>query len=402
MGTISTVGTVDKNVLTGDLRYLSLGDIIQLLGANGSTGTLRLASRYAREPAFIYFEHGNPINALNGAKMGLDALYSLFGWTDGEFEFANQDIAGPKVIKKSRMGIILEGLKMKDDGQIEILGPTSADNPKAAIMAANSTIPIVKGPLVDYMYVLDEEDFFDGEFIVEEGRHGNWIWVILEGVVEVLKETKKGPLPVIRIGDGGFIGSLSTFSIHGNMRAASAVAVGNVQLGVIDSQRLGQEHARLPLEIRRLIASLDRRLKQVTARTADYFVSQMAVHPKQRGMKLLVEQGSENDSLVSISQGSASILRTAAQGWTHLADLEEGDFLGAVPFLTLDHEPESASVWVTPDFKADPVDATMFAKEYHGLSTTLRNIIDHVAHCISVSSTVACYYSKIQSETDTK
>jgi CRP-like cAMP-binding protein len=226
--------------------------------------------------------------------------------------------------------------------------------------------------------------------------------VILEGVVEVLKETKKGPLPVIRIGDGGFIGSLSSFSIHGNMRAASAVAIGNVQLGVIDSQRLAQEHARLPLEIRRLIASLDRRLKQVTARMADYFVDQKEVHPKQRGMKLLLEQGSENDSLAIISQGSASIIRTVEHISTHLADLEEGDFLGMVPFLTLDQEPESAAVWVTPDFKADPIDATLFAKEYQRLSTTLRNIIDHVAHCISVSSAVACFHSKTHAGIETK
>jgi CRP-like cAMP-binding protein len=246
------------------------------------------------------------------------------------------------------------------------------------------------------MYVLDEEDFFDGEFIVEEGRHGNWIWVILEGVVEVLKDTQKGPLAIIRISDGGFIGSLSSFSIHGNMRGASAVAIGNVQLGVIDSQRLAQEHARLSLDMRRLISSLDRRLKQVTAKTVDYFVSQAAVHPKQRGMKLLIEQGSENNSLTIILQGSASIIRTTGDGWVHLGDLAEGDFIGVVPFLGLDHEPESASVWVTADFKAEPFDAGIFVKEYQSVSTTLRNIVDHVAHCIAVSSTVACGYQKKQ------
>ncbi len=51
----------DNVVLAGNLKFLALGDIMQLLGANSSTGILRLISRYAAEPGFIYFENGNPI-----------------------------------------------------------------------------------------------------------------------------------------------------------------------------------------------------------------------------------------------------------------------------------------------------------------------------------------------------
>ena len=180
----------NNNVLAGDLKYLGLGDLIQLLGTNGSSGSLRLSNPYVPEPAFIYFEQGDPINALYGEKNGLEALLALFGWAEGEFEFIQEKVIAQKVIQKSRMGIILEGLRLRDDGQIEIVGPNSQFTPKSSTDSSLETnLPIVKGPLIDYMYVVDEEDFFDGEHVVEQGRHGNWIWVILEGVVEILKET---------------------------------------------------------------------------------------------------------------------------------------------------------------------------------------------------------------------
>jgi hypothetical protein len=118
-------------VLAGNLKFLALGDIMQLLGANSSTGVLRLISRYAEEPGFVYFENGNPSNASCGSKIGLDAIYSLFGWTDGEFEFSKENITIQRVITKSRMGIILEGLKMVDDGQIKRVGPNDINRQKA-------------------------------------------------------------------------------------------------------------------------------------------------------------------------------------------------------------------------------------------------------------------------------
>jgi hypothetical protein len=112
-------------VLSGSLGFLSLGDIIQLLGSSGSTGVLRLISRYAPDPGFVYFIEGNPVNAQSGDVAGLDALYSLFGWVSGSFEFTREAILAGKQITKSRMGIILEGMKLLDDGHTKIVGPAS-------------------------------------------------------------------------------------------------------------------------------------------------------------------------------------------------------------------------------------------------------------------------------------
>ena len=93
----------------GNLSFLNLGELMQLLGTNGGTGTLYISSNYASQQGLIYIEDGNPIDAANGAKTGLDALFSLFGWIDGQFEFVQEDITCQKVITKSRMEIILDG-----------------------------------------------------------------------------------------------------------------------------------------------------------------------------------------------------------------------------------------------------------------------------------------------------
>jgi CRP-like cAMP-binding protein len=386
------VSNVDSNVLAGELKYLGLGDIIQLLGSNGSTGSLRLSNRYVAEPAFIYFEQGNPINALYGDKTGLDALLALFGWTEGEFEFIQGKVTAQKVIQKSRMGIVLEGLRLRDDGQIEIVGPNSQSAPTSTTdSSSETTLPIVKGPLVDYMYIVDEEDFFDGEHVVEQGRHGNWIWVILEGVVEIIKETPQGPLPIIRVGDGGFVGSLTTFLIRGNMRAASAVAIGNVQLGVLDSQRLAQEYSLLSQIFRKFLVSLDKRLRQVTDLVVDYHQKNFDDNWKKLYKSKLVKEGKDNDLFGTIRKGSAVVIRNTDHGPLLLSRLEEGDFIGQAPFLNLRHEPEAASVLVSDDFEFDPMDISLLSNEYAGLSTTLRNIVDHIASCVSLTSDKLCY-----------
>ena len=60
--------------LKGNIKFLNLGDLMQLLGGNGSSGILRILSTYAPEPGIIYFDNGNPINASCGMLSGLDAL----------------------------------------------------------------------------------------------------------------------------------------------------------------------------------------------------------------------------------------------------------------------------------------------------------------------------------------
>ena len=380
---------MNKNTaLEGSLNFLSLGDIMQLLGSNGSSGILRIHSPHMPEPGIIYFENGNPVNASDGTLAGLDGLYALFGWTEGDFEFSQERISVEKVINRSRMGIILDSLKMLDDGEIVRLGKTSSDPEAKEDITDASGIPRINGPMVDYMYVVDEEDFYDGETIIEEGKHGNWIRVILEGVIEILKETPKGPLTILRLNNGSFVGSLSSFLVKDHARSSTARSVGNVQLGVLDSQRLSQEYAKMSADFRSLIMSLDKRLKQLTARAVEYHTQSIDIEGFIIDKQKIIRQGATEKKLFRIQQGHVHVVQQEKDRYLPLVSLSKDDYFGAFPFLDMGHEPEKASVLASKDLKIVSMQTDVLQKEYDNISTTFKNIIENVATCISVTTGV--------------
>lgn len=387
-------------VLSGELPFFNLPDLVQFLGSNSSTGVLRLESKYAAEPGYIHFVAGNPVNAFNGSRVGLDALYSFFGWSEGTFEFSLENVPTEKAIRKSRMEIILDGLRLLDDGHIERIGPTVYARQETDAAAQFGKLPLIRGPFVDYMYVVDEEEFLDGERIVEEGKHVSWIWVILEGAVDIVKETPQGPVTILRIGNGAFIGSISALLWQGSIHHTTAVAVGNVLLGVLNSQRLSWEYSILSPHLRGFLISLEKRLKQVTEKAASVRLNpETAFEETLEDRTPYIQQGAEGNGLVTITQGRATVARSLEGGHLPLAHLYRGDFFGEVPFLEMGHEPYSASVYTDDALQTEPVDTRQLQSEYDRLSSLFKNIIENIANRISVTTMVACELQPKGSET---
>ena len=378
----------------GNLSFLNLGELLQLLGTTGSSGTVSIHNSHAAQAGFIYIDKGNPINAANGSKSGLDALFSLFGWLDGQFEFVQEDVTVEKSITKSRMEIILDGLRLLDEGQVDVLGPANAGSKPTDTAAKSGSLPLIKGPLVDYSYVVDEESFYDGDEIVQEGNHGNWIWVILEGIAEIIKETPNGMLPLLRIGDGAFLGSVASLMRADNVRSATVTAAGNIQLGMLDSQLMTSELAAQSLDYREFVRALDIRLKHVTTMAVDIYVGEKNTTELIKGKKPLIKQGQGEERLFKITSGDAIVARETDSGIVPLARLQKGDFFGHVPFLDMGNEPQAASVFASPNLKLAALDHKALQKEHEMLSSTLQNILAHLATSISVTTLLACDYYK--------
>jgi CRP-like cAMP-binding protein len=323
----------------------------------------------------------------------VDALFALFGWAVGRFEFVREPLACARTIRKGRMELILDGLRLLDEGRIEKLGPEPASTHGPAEPAnpgtrASDLPPVIKGPLVDYAYVIDEESFYDGDEIVHEGAHGNWIWVILEGAAEIVKTTPGGPLKLLRVGDGAFLGSLASLLIGDNVRSSTVTACGNVQLGMLDSQLLAAELANLSADFKSLLKSLDNRLRCVTAIGADAHARATTFMDLIKGKKMALKEGQNEGRLFRIRDGEVVVARSHGSGYVPLAQLQRGDFFGHIPFLTIGHEPFAAAVFSSPDLKLATVDSKKVEDEYKRLSITLRNIIDHLAACISATTLV--------------
>ncbi len=391
MGPIDKMGKIS---LAGTLDFLSLGDIMQLLGSNSSTGILQLKSKYVQEPGLIYWGEGNPVNATSGSLTGIKALYSLFGWLEGEFEFTEEDTGYDKKIKKGRMEIILDGLSMLDDGEIEKIGPVSFKNGTSDKGDGESTLPLIKGPVVDYMYVVDEETYYKGSKIVAEGKHGNWIWVVLDGILDIVKETDQGDITLLRLSNGAFLGSMASLFRGSNVRSATIVAVTDVQLGTLDAQRLDGDSTKMTRAFKEFVLSLDKRLKDLTTHAINIHLKKIDVNEYIKEKKVIIKEGQDVKGISKIIQGHAYVVRKKKFGYVPLLKLEKGDFIGHVPFLEIGLEPYSATVLGSEDLETEEVNIDDLQKEYERLSTTVKNIIDNVAVNISVTSRVAVNFQK--------
>ncbi len=378
----------------GNLSFLNLGELLQLLGTTGSSGTVTIHSENAAGPGLIYIDNGNPIEASNGSKSGLDGLFALFGWLDGQFEFVQEEVTFKKTITKSRMEIILDGLRLLDEGKVEVLGSATSASKPSDTAAKSGSLPLIKGPLADYSYVVDEETFYDGDEIVQEGNHGNWIWVILEGIGEIVKATPKDPLSILRIGDGAFLGSVASLLQSDNVRSATVRAAGNVQLGMLDSQQMTSELAARSADYRDFVRALDLRLKQVTNMAVHIHSRDKKVIQLVKGKKKLIKQGQAEERLFKIASGDAVVARETDSGIVPLAHLRRGDFFGHVPFVAMGNEPHAASVFASPDLKLAAFDHKKLQQEHGKLSSTLQNILAHLAASISVTTLIACDYYK--------
>ncbi len=378
--------TISNVVFKGSLNFIGLGELLQLLGGSGSTGTIKLTSIYAEAPGYIYLNEGNPINAEMGEKRGIDALNAFFGWVDATFEFTNEPVSTEKLIRKNRMEIILDGLRMVDDGVIEKLGRQTLPTRSALVTKDEANVPIIRGPLVDYIYVVDEEEFSEGKEIVIQEKYGSWLWVVLQGTVEVFRALPEGRVSIVKLTDGAFIGSIGALFEKVNIRSATVIARSRVQLGVIDYERIFREVSGMSAKFRGILASLDKRLKDLTNTCADAIVHKANQIDVPKGMKPFAGVSEKNDSVFQIRSGKARILRKMKRQFVDICTLEEDDVVGHIPFLNTSHEPHSASVFVSDDFAAEPIDLTDIKEEYDSLSETLRNMIQHTSICTSVTT----------------
>jgi len=110
--------------------------------------------------------------------------------------------------------------------------------------------------------ILTKNNFQDGQIIFEEGSLRDSIYVVESGLVELSKDMngKKIILEVVCPGD--IFGEMS-FIMHGPRRA-TARAVGQTTLGIIDRKFLDQEYSKTSPYFRIILETLALRLKKTT------------------------------------------------------------------------------------------------------------------------------------------
>ena len=376
---------------------MGLADIFQMLGNNRNTGVLLITNDLLPNRGQIFFKEGNPINAINGPHRGLDAIYSLFGWSKGKYEFFEKPIRVEQVVKHSRMQIVMDAMRMLDEGKIKRIGTGSggkiSGSQKTQLSGCKKdNLNVVKGPLIDYTYVIEENLFRDGERIVREGHYGNWIWVILSGMVEVSRETSNGLLPVARIGEGCFIGTIASLVFREYARTATASAVGDVHLGLLDIQQLAGEYSCLSAEFKKLLLSLCGRLNKLNDSSIGLSMKEIKDNAQtlMKDKKMILGKGGSLNDLFLITAGEIYVVGQTPKGYLPLATLNRDDVFGSVPFIDMGHDPQYTAVVASKDVKVDRINKDNIKREYDHLTPTFKNLVENVGSCVSMTTKIAC------------
>ena len=382
-----------QDVLSGDLKFLELGDLLQLLGMIGQSGTLYLKSPWSDVNGRVHVLDGTPIDASDGQNVGLDALYTLFGWKEGTFRFVDKPADTEHRIKDNRMNIIMEAMRLLDEGKIKVLSPVSNEVQDTSRKSNRSTrikLPLIRGELPDYSDIVDEERYKNGQSIIKEGKFGRWVYVILEGKADVIKETTQGPVKLFRLGPGTFPGTVLFFSSY-NARATSLVASGPVHIGVLNQERLYSEVSGKTTEFQALASGLAKRLRRMTD-TAVLYSRKMPLPDIDFNRLKPVAFGNAKRELQIIRKGGGALVVKQGDHFIPLIQLEAGDIIGDPTFLDSIPRLPGVRIYGTEDLKLLKLDADKLSGEYSQLSPTLSAMVKNMAVRVTVSGWLACRY----------
>jgi uncharacterized protein (TIGR02266 family) len=112
------------------------------------------------------------------------------------------------------------------------------------------------------------ETYEDGQIIIEEGSSGDWIYVVLSGSVEIFKiiDGKRFTLSVLKpgevFGELGYLGAVK--------RTATARAIGETTLGILDRVFLDKEFNKLSGYFRTILVAVVKRFRGMMDRATEF------------------------------------------------------------------------------------------------------------------------------------
>jgi len=115
-----------------------------------------------------------------------------------------------------------------------------------------------------YVYIVSEETYADKAAIVEEGGHGTWVYIVLEGQVKVKKKTPKGLATLYTLKEGEIFGATNLLRNTRGSRTTSVVADGEAVIGLLDANKLTEDLNALSSHLKKFISTLAKRLQDST------------------------------------------------------------------------------------------------------------------------------------------
>ncbi len=108
--------------------------------------------------------------------------------------------------------------------------------------------------------------YHDGEEIIRKGEHGDCVFVIQEGRVEVVDHNGEGEVKLAELQNSEFFGEMGLF--EKDVRSCTVRALGDVRVMTIDRKNFYQTIQKDPTVAYRLLEKMSRRLRETNRRLA--------------------------------------------------------------------------------------------------------------------------------------
>jgi CRP-like cAMP-binding protein len=123
-----------------------------------------------------------------------------------------------------------------------------------------------------YKYITSQETYDNKAVIIQEGGHGDWVYVVLEGRVKVKKKTAKGLLTIATLTEGAIFGELILLQMSKGSRTAAIVADGPVTVGLLNMEQLDKELGAVSPLLKKIFSNLSKRLQDTTRQLVDAYI----------------------------------------------------------------------------------------------------------------------------------
>lgn len=107
---------MSQGLIQGSMREAPLPDIIQLVSQGGKTGCFHVADEPRK--ARIYLRDGRIIHAVTNEAEGLDAIYEVALWLDGNYHFEETEPGVETTITKPNPAILMEMHRRMDEWRV--------------------------------------------------------------------------------------------------------------------------------------------------------------------------------------------------------------------------------------------------------------------------------------------
>lgn len=118
--------------------------------------------------------------------------------------------------------------------------------------------------------LVNEENYSDGQVIFEEGSSGDWVYVIISGQVEISRTIENKTYVLENLKEGEVLGEMAF--LGSTKRTATATAVGDTVVGVIDRDSMDKEFNKLSSGFRTILTTIVKRFKSMNNRISGFRV----------------------------------------------------------------------------------------------------------------------------------